>query len=644
MTDPEQNTESENQPQQTKNNVENELAPIDTTGITGQAKAPAEAQKEEEPVAAAAEEEPSEEKAFEEALNPAPEDDEDADMANFDNMVEDYLGKMSKHSTGQVVTARVVDVKRLYALLDIGDKAEGVVDINEFADTNGNIHLSVGDQIEVLLQQRDDETGQLKVSHRKAKERSSWTTIATNQRDRIPMTGRVFEAVNKGVIVDVGVRAFMPASQIDISRVEKLEDWVGQEVEVLVLEYNQKSRRVIVSRRQVIEKEREKAVQKLFQELEVGQDRTVIVKKIMDFGAFVDLGGIDGLIPRSEISWDVGAHPSEHLIEGHDLKATVIALDEKARKITLSRRRKRPDPWEKILEKYPEGSTIKGRVARMTNFEAFVAIEEGIQGRLHHTNLSWTKGRHKISEYLKEGDGVRCIVLSLDPAKRRMSLGLKQLSQDPWTELEGEFPIGSKVTGEVVSLTNFGAFVRLNEYIDGMVHISDLTWDRNTKSPAQLLTVGQQVEAIVLSIDLEQRRVNLGIKQLETSPFETFTRQYGMGKVVEGKVVRIMDFGVIVELSPSVDGVIRISQLAEERVEKASDVVGIGDIVKAIVVKIESKRQRIELSRQQYLRDEEKREIATYMNRNESGGQSLAELLSNIQLADADPNEAKTLE
>ncbi|MCX8036502.1 MAG: 30S ribosomal protein S1 [Candidatus Sumerlaeia bacterium] len=555
----------------------------------------------------------------------------------FGQMLDAYLDKIQDFSAGDIVEAEIVDVKRTYVLVDVGDKAEGVIEIDEFVDPQGEIRVAVGDRIPVRIMGRETETGQVYVSYRQAAAEIAWQRITEAAKQQSALTGRVVQVVKSGLIVDVGIPAFMPASQIDTSRVENLDEWVGREIQVCVLETDRERKRVIVSRRKLLQEDAERKRRRILESLEVGQERVVRVRKIMDFGAFADLGGIDGLIPRSEVSWEINADPKEYLKEGRDLKVRVISVDRETGRIALSRKQARPDPWEKIEEKYPPDTIVKGKVVGLADFGAFVSLEEGVRGLIHASDLSWDKGPKKVEDYLRLGDTVKAVVLSVDKAQRRMSLGLKQVTKDPWLEVEEKFPPQTVVKGTVTAVTSYGAFVRLTDAIEGLIHVSDMSWEKKPKSPSHYVKVGDEVEAIVLRLDSEKRRINLGLKQMAKSPFERFVESHRVGSVVQGQVTSVTPYGVFVQLAPEVEGLIHISQLDTERVEKPEDVVKVGDTVEAKVIKIDSREQKISLSRRAFLKEQESREVAAYTQKTSAVGLNIGELLRELNLADTEP-------
>jgi len=579
--------------------------------------------------------EPAEE-GFEEAVEENP--DEEAESEEFDKLLEEYLDRIRGFSSGDIIDAEIVDVKRSYVLVDIGDKAEGVINIEEFVDSEGELNVAVGDTIPVQILGRDNETGQVRVSHRRALSELAWERVREAVRRNTPVTGRVVQAVRSGLIVDIGIPAFMPASQIDTSRVENLSDWLKREVSAYVIDLDRQRRRAVLSRRKLVKEDEERKRRRILESLEPGQERVVRVKKIMDFGAFADLGGIDGLIPREEISWDRGASPRDYLREGRDLKVRVLSVDRETGRVSLSRKRVKPDPWENIEEKYPIQSVVKGKVVGVANFGAFVSLEEGVRGMIHSSNLSWAGGRKKVEDFLRVGDTVKAVVLEVDKDRRRIALGLKQITMDPWLEVEEKFKPGSVVKGTVTALTNYGAFVRLTEHIEGLIHISDMTWEKKPKAPSHYVKVGDEVEAVVLKTDRDKRRISLGLKQMSKSPFERFVESNPVGSEVSGKVTRLTGFGAFVRLAPEVEGLVHISQLDERRVENPEDVVKVGEEITTKIIKIDAKNQKISLSRKAYLKEQEAKEVAAYLAQSESGGLKMGELLRglNIQTVDGD--------
>jgi len=587
--------------------------------------------REQDAVAVAEPPEMAEEALAEEAI--------DAESEEFDRLLEHYLEKIHDFSSGDIIDAEIVDVKRTYILVDVGDKAEGVIDIGEFIDAQGEIHVAVGDTIPVQILGRDSESGQVRVSYRRALNELAWQRVRESVQRQIPLTGRVTQAVRGGLIVDIGVPAFMPASQIDTSRVENLSEWLNREVAAYIIDLDESRRRVVLSRRKLVQEDEERKRRRILESLEPGQSRVVRIKRILDFGAFADLGGLDGLIPREEVSWERGAHPRDYLREGRDLKVRVLSVDCESGRVALSRKRVRPDPWEKIEEKYPAESIVKGKVVRLADFGAFVSLEEGVCAMIHSSELSWAGGRKRVQDFLRVGDTVKAVVLETDKERRRMSLGLKQITMDPWLEIEEKFPPGTTIKGTVTALASYGAFVRLTEHIEALIHVSDMAWEKKPQAPSQYVQVGQEVEALVLKTERDRRRISLGLKQLTKSPFERFVQDHPVGSDVQGKVTRLTSFGAFVQLAPDVEGLIHISQLDERRVENADEAVRGGQTVEVKILKVDVKTQKIALSRRAYLKEQESREVASYVNQSFSGGLRMGELLRDLDIRPVDADE-----
>lgn len=557
----------------------------------------------------------------------------------FNALLDQYLDKIHDFFSGEIVDATIVDVKRTYVLVDVGDKAEGVIEIEEFVDPQGEIRVSVGDTIPVQILDRESETGQVHVSYRRAVSELAWERVREAVERQVPVTGHVVQVVKSGVIVDIGVPAFMPASQIDTARVEDLSVWLNREVSAYVLDLDRERQRVVLSRRKLAQEDEQRKRQRILESLEPGQERVVRVKRILDFGAFADLGGIDGLIPRSEVSWDREAEPKDFLREGHDLKVRILNVDRETGRVSLSRKQARPDPWEKIEDKYPVQTIIKGRVVGLADFGAFVSLEEGIRGMIHASDLSWEGGPKKVADFLHVGDVVKAVILDLDKERRRMSLGLKQVTKDPWLEIEERFPPQTVTRGTITAVTNYGAFVRLTDNVEGLIHISDMTWEKKPKTPSHYVQIGQEVEVVVLKLDRDRRRIGLGFKQLARSPFERFVDEHREGFEVRGEVTRITPFGAFVQLAPDVEGLIHISQLDDKRVEKAEEAVQVGQTVEAKITKIDRKTQKIGLSRRAFMKEQESREVAAYTSKSGAVGVRMGDLLRGLNIRPADEDK-----
>jgi len=566
----------------------------------------------------------------EEGMLEEPEGETEAD---HDAVMEEYLSNLHEAREGEIRTASVVEVGPDFVLVNLDDKSEGVAPLRDFIDSSGEVKVAVGDRVDVLIEEREADGGQIAVSHEKARRSLALQRLEKAEAENTAVSGTVTQAVKSGLLVDCGIECFMPASQIDLRRVEKLEDWVGQTVSFHVLEMNRRRGRAVVSRRKALEVAQERSRTELMARLKVGDTVLCTVKTVLGFGAFVDLNGVEAFIPREEISWEKAAAPVDYLRPGNAVQAEVMRMNAENGKITLSRRRMTPDPWAQVEQKYPKGSIVTGEVTGLTNFGAFVRLEEGLTGLIHVSDLSWSSAPTRPEDMLKEGDRVQAAVLDIDTARQRLSLGLKQISEDPWLEAEKRYPPKSKVRGVVSGVTRFGAFVRLEQNIEGLIHVSDFSWSKTTSSPAEAVKVGDEVEALVLKTDKSSRRISLGIKQLTPSPLERFAAEHRAGSTVEGKVVNIIESGVFLELVPDIDGFVPISHLAEEKVKKAGDVCQVGETMMVKILKMDVAGNRISLSRKACLQDEERARVAAYLKDDEAkGGLNLGELLQDLSL------------
>ncbi len=535
------------------------------------------------------------------------------DEEDFEQLLESYLADTSHIEVGKLTPARVISVSKEYVLVDVGDKAEGIVPIQEFTDYSGNVTVKEGDTVEVVIRGRDQETGQVLVSREQARRQATWQKVAEAKEKNYPVHGYVTKVIQgKGLLVDIGVPAFMPASQIDLRPVENLNSFVGQEVDAYVLSVDKTRGRITISRRKVLEEEAAKQRAEILASLEEGATITGKVKSHSEFGVFVDLGGLDALVPREELAWEKRVDPTETLRLGYNYKFKVIKVDRERERVTLSRRQLKPDPWAKIEDDYPLELVVRGKVVGITPNTAFVQLDSGIEGRIRRENLSWALTVRRPSDILKVDDEVKAVVIGYDKERRLLELSLKQVTEDPWKDVEKRYPVGSRVKVKVTDVVPYGAFVQLDEATKGLIHVSDMSYDKNFRDPKKLVKPGDEVEAVVLQIEHERRRINLGIKQLEEDPFEVFVNNHPEGSVVTGKVKSITQFGAFIELAPKVDGLLHVSQWDKERVDNLDNVVKVGDEVTAKVLKVDHNERRISLSRKQYLIDQERKEIEQY--------------------------------
>lgn len=555
----------------------------------------------------------------------------------MDALMDQYLNRMGDtRSVGQVVNVPIVAIHEGHAMVDVGDKAEGMVDIRDLQDIEGNLVYKVGDFIDAIVKGTDQDTGLVMLSHAEARRRKATEAIQAAIKNNTPIKGKIVRVVKGGLIVDIGTTAFLPASQIDRKRIENFEEWIGREVEGYVIEFVPEKRRIILSRRKVLEEQEGARRTEVLQAINPGETRDGVVKRLVDFGAFVDLGGIDGLIPRSEISWHRMGRPEDYLKVGETVQVKVLGVDPATGKITLSRKQLGEDPWARAAEKYPVGTVLEGEIVSVTNYGAFVRLEEGVDGMIHISDMSWDSTGKQPSAYVSVGSKVQATVIAADPSQRRISLGLKQLTQDPWTILPEKYPRMARIKGKVTGLTKYGAFVELEPGIEGMVHVSDFSWDQRVAHPRDQVNKGDEVEACVLNIDVEQRRISLGIKQLTLSPMTVYAQAHKAGQVVEGEVTSVTEFGAFLKLDEGIEGFIHVSQLDKGRVDAPQQAFQVGQKLEAEIMKIDQAQNRVNLSRRSLLKKEEKITNAKYMDKKKhtSGGVNLGELLSELPLDD----------
>ncbi len=493
-----------------------------------------------------------------------------------------------------ILKARVVALSGHEAVLDVGLKSEGIVPLEEWDDPS---QVKVGDQIEVLVEDVD-ETGMIIVSKRRADRILNWKRIVETTREGDTVKGRVLRKIKGGLLVDIGVPVFLPASQVDIRRPADVGEYIGQEIEAKILKIDTERRNIVISRRKLIEEERQKAKTKLLEEIEVGQLRRGVVKNIADFGAFVDLGGIDGLLHITDMSWDRIEHPSQMLKVDQEIEVKVLSIDRDKEKIALGLKQKEENPWERVAERYPVGTRVRGEVVNIMNYGAFVKLEPGIEGLVHISEMSWTRRINHPSEVVNSGDQVDVVVLEVDKEKQEISLGMKQTEINPWTTVAQKYPPGTVVEGVVRNLTNYGAFVEIEEGIDGLLHVSDMSWTKKVSHPSEVVKKGDRVRCVVLSVDQEKMRIGLGLKQMTEDPWlRAVPERYQPGMVVRGKVTKITNFGVFVELEPELEGLLHVSELADHKVENPQDEVQIGQEIDVKILRVDTIERKIGLSK-----------------------------------------------
>ena len=494
---------------------------------------------------------------------------------------------------GSIIKGTIIEVRSKEVVVDIGYKSEGVIGLEEFEEPET---LKVGDEVEVLLERLENDDGAVVLSRQKAAQKQNWEKIVKIFNEGGTITGRVRKIVKGGLMINVGVEAFMPASQIDIIPPKNLKEFEDQTIECRIVKLIEDRKNLVLSRREIIEAERAEKRAKLMSAIEKGSIVKGTVKNITDFGAFIDLDGLDGLLHITDISWSRLTHPSEVLKVGQEIDVMVLEIDREKERVSLGLKQQTENPWEKIAEKYPIGTRVKGKVTSLVPYGAFVELEQGIEGLIHVSEISWTKRIAKPSEVLEVGQAVEVAVTEVNPEEQKLSLSLRALEENPWDTIQEKYPIGSRVKGIVRNLTAYGAFVELQEGIDGMIHVSDLSWTRKINHPSEILKKNEEVEAQVLGIDKQNQRISLGIKQLGDDPWNDIDNRYKVGDLVTGTVSKVASFGAFIQLAEEIDGLVHISQISEERVAKVKDVLKVGQEVKARVVKVDKVERRIGLS------------------------------------------------
>ena len=494
---------------------------------------------------------------------------------------------------GEIVKGTVLEVRPKEVLVDIGYKSEGVISMGEFIDPSA---VKVGDIIDVLLEKLEDKEGNVVLSHEKAEFKKNWDRIQAICAEGGKVSGKVKAVVKGGLVVNIGVEAFLPASQIDIIPPRNLQVFMNNTYEFKVVKINQERQNVVLSRRELIEQERNERRQKLLGEMMPGDIRKGVVKNLTDFGAFIDLNGLDGLLHITDMSWGRIGHPSEILKVGQEIDVVVLDINKEKERVSLGLKQKLANPWENIESKYTVGQRVKGTIVNLVPYGAFVELEPGVEGLVHVTELSWTKRIAKPSDVLKQGTEIEAQVLGINKEEQKISLGLRQLETNPWDMAEIKYPVGSHIKGKIRNLTSYGAFVELEEGIDGMIHVSDISWTRKINHPSEVLKKGDEVEAQVLEIDKPNQRIALGTKQLATDPWENIDKYYKVGDLVTGQVTKLASFGAFIGLQHDIDGLVHISQITEDRVDKIKNVLKAGQDVTARVIKIDRSERRIGLS------------------------------------------------
>ncbi len=534
--------------------------------------------------------------------------DEHAPPMSQESLEEAYDNSLKAFTDGEIVKGSVVDVSRDEVMIDIGFKSEGYIPADEFDTAENDLpSVQVGDEIDVYIVRREDSEGQIVLSKKIADQTLVWDEITEAYESGSPVEGRITERIKGGLRVTVGtLRGFLPASQVELRPIQNLDQYIGEVFQMKVISMSKRRHNIVLSRRAWLEAEMAEKKEEVLKTLEVGQHITGVVKNITAFGAFVDLGGVDGLLHKTDMAWKRVNHPSEIVSIGEEIEVQVIAIAQESEKISLGLKQKTPDPWENVEEKYVIGSRVNGTVVNIVNYGVFVQLEEAVEGLIHVSEMAWTRRNVAPSRIVSKGDEIEAIVLEISKEDKRISLGIKQLQPNPWELLEQRFPVGTKITGRIRNLTNFGAFVEIEEGIDGLIHTSDLSWTDRGTNPQEFLKEGDEVEVVVLQIDASERRVSLGLKQTQPDPWDEVPEKYKVGSVVRGKIVNLTSFGAFTKLEEGIDGLIHISEIADRRIERPEEIVSVGDEIDVKVINLDPKGRRIGLSLKAAVADQER--------------------------------------
>lgn len=553
--------------------------------------------------------------------------DEPAAEETMESLMDMYEESFKRFGEGEVVVGRIISVDKDYVLVDIGYKSEGQIRINEFKDEEGNVNAKVDDTVEVMVEWWDEEDEVVILSKEKAAKVKVWEDIKKAYDDDGTVDGVITTRVKGGFSVDIGVQAFLPGSQADLRPIRNLDEMVGQTFTFKILKYNRKRSNIVLSRRVILEQELVTQRAETLSSIEEGKVVDGIVKNITEYGVFVDLGGVDGLLHITDISWGRVKHPSELFAVADDIRVKILSLDLERERVSLGMKQLTQDPWISASEKYPVGSKITGRVVSLTEYGAFIELEEGIEGLIHVSEMSWTRKVRHPSKIVSVGEEVEAIVLDIHPGNRRISLGMKQVSPNPWDVISDKYPVGTTIEGKIKNITDFGLFIGIDEGIDGLVHISDISWVKRIKHPSEMYKKGDLVQAIVLEIDKGNERFSLGIKQMQPDPWETVRERYAVGKEITGTVTNVTDFGVFVELEEGVEGLVHVSEISKEKIKTPVGQFNVGDLLTAKVMNVNSDERRIALSIKRLKIEDEKELLNDYVSNIKPTTSSFGEIL-----------------
>jgi small subunit ribosomal protein S1 len=535
-------------------------------------------------------------------------------VETMEELLDLYEESFSRFQEGEVVTGRVISVGKEAVIVDIGYKSEGAVATDEFKDENGEVTVEKGDKVEVMIEFWDEDEEEVVLSREKAEKQKVWDEIAEIYENDGFVEGVIINRVKGGFSVDIGVQAFLPGSQADLRPIKNMDIMVGKTFKFKVLKFNKRRSNIVLSRRVILESERQEQRSATLEELETGRVMTGTVKNITEYGVFIDLGGVDGLLHITDISWGRVKHPSELFALGDEIEVKILSYDLEKERVSLGMKQLTPDPWETASEQYPVGSKVKGRVVSLTDYGAFVELEEGIEGLIHVSEMSWTKKVKHPSKMVSVGEEVEAIVLDLKPESRRISLGMKQVEPNPWDVISEKYPVGTIIEGKIKNITDFGLFIGIEDDIDGLVHISDISWTKRIKHPGEVYKKGDTVQAVVLDIDKENERFSLGIKQTQPDPWESAPERYKVGSKISGKITNITDFGIFVELEEGVEGLVHISEVENEKKDLNKEY-QIGDELEAKVMNVNTEERRIGLSVKRLGLDDDEAILKDYMKK-----------------------------
>ncbi|MFZ0242639.1 MAG: 30S ribosomal protein S1 [Desulfobacterales bacterium] len=563
---------------------------------------------------------------------PEPEQDGQKSGDSMESLMDMYEESFKRFAEGEVVTGRIISVDKDHVLVDIGYKSEGQIRIHEFRDEKGNIKAEIGDKVEVMVEWWDDEEERVVLSKEKAQNVKVWEEIKKSYDDEGIIEGVITSRVKGGFSVDIGVPAFLPGSQADLRPIRNLDDLVGKKYKFKILKYNRKRSNIVLSRRAILEEEREKKRTATLAIIEEGKILDGVVKNITEYGVFVDLGGVDGLLHITDISWGRVKHPSELFSIGDEIKVKVLNFDIEKERVSLGMKQLTPDPWTLAASKYPVGSRVNGKVVSLTDYGAFVELQEGIEGLIHVSEMSWTRKIRHPSKVVSVGEQVDAIVLDIKPDNRRISLGMKQVAPNPWDLVSEKYPIGTTIEGKIKNITDFGLFIGIDEGIDGLVHISDISWTKRIKHPSEIYKKGDLVQAIVLDIDKDNERFSLGVKQLQSDPWDTVSERYEVGKEITGTITNLTDFGIFVELEEGIEGLVHVSEISKEKIKTPVGKFNVGDVITAKVMNINTDERRIGLSIKRLEMEDEQGMLSDYVSNMRPATSTFGEILrENLQ-------------